>query len=227
MRPEQCAAVFAQAAEEFNKRTRRSDGERVAGSLNGGLSLLQESLYSRLYDDVERIVGKDSMLMPVSELKARRATNTQIAVYQIAESNATAAKLGCIGPDDQWYLHWLAGLRLRETQVDEKVVDQLTDYLSKTPQQRKLAFTDVLVRVIPDSRRAPLILFELFPLCVQIVTAMALTDHASAFELRRQQMLRQPAIGDCHSCRGQVLENGEQCQACGNPLWKHEWLVAE
>ena len=135
-------------------------------------------------------------------------------------------RLGCIGPDDRWYVRWLAGLRLGESQVDAKVIDQLTDYLSKTPQQRKLAFTDVLVKVIPDSRRAPLILFELFPLSVHIVTAMALTDHARAFELRRQQLVHQPAIGDCHSCHGQVLENGEQCQGCGNPLWKHEWLVA-
>ncbi len=227
MKPEQSAAVFAQAAKEFNSQTRRSDGDRVAGSLNAGLSLLQECLLSRLYEDVERISGKDSMLMPVSELKARKATNTEIAVYQIAESRVAAEKLGCIGPDDHWYSRWLASLRLGETHVDAGLVDQLTGYLSKTPQQRKLAFTDVLVRVIPDSRRAPLILFELFPLCVQIVTAMALTDHASAFELRRQQLVQQPAIGDCHSCRGQVLENGEQCQACGNPLWKHEWLVAE
>jgi hypothetical protein len=227
MRLDQCEAVFAQAAKEFNSHTRRSDGERVAGSLNGGLSLLQDSLYFRLYDDVERIVGKDSMLMPISELKARRMTHTEIAVYQVAESSAAAEKLGCIGPDDHWYTHWLAGLRLGQSHVDARAVAQLTDYLSKTPHQRQLAFTDVLVKVIPDSRRAPLVLFELFPLSVQIVTAMALTDHTSAFKLRRQQLVHQPAIGDCHSCHGEVLENGEQCQACGNPLWKHEWLVAE
>ncbi len=227
MKPEECTAAFAQAAEEFNSHTNRGDGERVAGSLNGGLSLLQDCLYARLYDDVERIIGKDSMLMPVSELKARRATNAEIAIYQIAESSAAAEQCDCIGPDDHWYVHWLAGLRLGQSHVDQQVVDRLTDYLSKAPQQRKLAFTDVLVRVIPDSRRAPLVLFELFPLSVQIVTAMALTDHARAFELRRRQLAHQPAIGDCHSCHGQVLENGEQCQGCGNPLWKHEWLVAE
>jgi len=227
MKPEQCAAMFVQAAKEFNSHTHRSDGERVAGSLNGGLSLLQDSLYSRLYDDVERIIGRDSMLMPVSELKARQATNREIAVYQIAESRAAAETIGCIGPEDHWYLRWLTALRLGESQVDAKVVDQLNNYVSKTPHQRHLAFTDVLVKVIPDSRRAPLVLFELYPLSVQIVTAMALGDHASAFELRRQQLVHQPAIGDCHSCHGQVLENGEQCQGCGNPLWKHEWLVAE
>ena len=179
MKPEQSVTVFAQAAKEFNSHTGRSDGERVAGSLNAGLSLLQECLFSRLYEDVERIGGKDSMLMPVSELKARRATNKEIAVYEIAESRVAAEKLGCIGPDDHWYVRWFASLRLGESQVDAKVVDQLTDYLSKTPRQRKLAFTDVLVKVIPDSRRAPLILFELFPLSVHIVTAMALTDHAA------------------------------------------------
>lgn len=227
MKSEQFDAVFANAAREFNSYTRRDDGDRVAGSLNGGLRLLQDLLYARLYEDVERIVGKDSMLMPVCELKARRATITEIATYEVAESTAAAESLGCIGHGDGWYASWLASLRLGELQADAHVVQRLDDYLSKTPHQRQLAFTDVLVKVIPDSRRAPLVLFELFPLSVQIATAMALTNHPAAFALRHQQLMHQPAIGDCHTCRGQVLENGEQCQACGNPLWKHEWLVAE
>ena len=227
MTPEQRATVFVQAAEEFNRHTRRSDGDRVAGSLNSGLSLLQDSLYLRLCDDVERISGRDSMLVPVSVLKTRQATRTEIGLFQIAESRAIAGKLSGLGPEADWYLPWLARLRLGEAQVDAKAIEQLSNYVSQTPHERQLAFSNVLAKVLPDSRRAPLILFELFPLSIQIVTAMALGDHAGAFELRRQQLVQQPAIGDCHACHGQVLENGEQCQECGNPLWKHEWLIAE
>lgn len=227
MKPEQGAAMFVEAAKEFNRHTHRNDGDRVAGSLSNGLTLLQDSLYSRLHDDVERIIGRDSMLMPVSELKTLQVTKAEIAVYQIAESTVAARNLGHIGPDDDWYFRWLAQLRLGESQVDAKTIERMTDYLSKTPHERQLAFTDVLARVLPESRRAPLILFDLLPLSIQIVTAVALGDHTDASELRHQQLAQQPAIADCRSCHGQVLENGEQCQECGNPLWKHEWLVAE
>ena len=34
-------------------------------------------------------------------------------------------------------------------------------------------------------------------------------------------------IRDCAECHGSVLENGEQCRNCGNPLWKYDWLTAE
>jgi hypothetical protein len=219
--------MFAHAAKEFNSHSQRTDGNRVAGSLNVGFNLLQDSLFSRLNDDVERVIGRDSMLVPVSALKTRQETEAETELYQIAESAAFAGTLGCKTSDDRWYMLWLAKLRLGESQVDAKVIDQLSNYLSKTSQQRRLAFTDVLSRVLPGSRRAPLILFELFPLAIQIVTAAALGDHAGAVELRRRQLVQQPALADCRTCRGQVLENGQQCKECGNPLWKHEWLVAE
>jgi hypothetical protein len=227
MKPEPCASLFLQAAKEFNDHTRRTDGERVAGSLTSGLSLLQDSLYLRLNEDLERIIGRDSMLVPVSQLKTRQATKTEITIYEIAESREVAERLGCVGPGDRWYVLWLARLRLGESEVDAKAIDELTRYVSMTPHERQLAFTNVLAKVLPESRRAPLILFELLPLAIQIVAAAALGDHVGALELRRQQRVHQPAIADCHSCRGQVLENGEQCQECGNPLWKHEWLIAE
>jgi hypothetical protein len=221
--------MFVEAAKEFNSHTRRSDGEQVASSLNGGLALLQDALYSRLHDDVERFVGRDSMLMPVSELKTRQATRAEIALYQIAESDATAKTLGQhgLGPADDWYWRWLARLRLGESHADPSAIARVTGYLAKTPRGRQLAFTDVLTRVLPEARQAPLVLFNLYPFSVQIVTASAFGDQPGAAMLRRQQVDHQPAIADCHACRGQVLENGEQCPECGNPLWKHEWLVAE
>lgn len=219
--------MFVEAAKEFNLHTHRNDGERVAGSLSNGLTLLQRSLYSRLHDDVERTIGRDSMLMPVSEFKTWQVANAEIAVYQIAESNVAARNIGCIGPDDDWYLRWLAQLTLGESQVDAKVIERITGYSSKTPHERQLTFTDVLATAVPESSLAPLILFDLLPLAIQIATAVALGDHTGASELRHRQLAHQPAIGDCRLCHGQVQENGEQCPECGNPLWKHEWLLAE
>jgi hypothetical protein len=227
MKPEQCKTLFAELAEEFNRHARRSDGERVIGSLNSGLALLQNLLYSRLHEDVERIIGRDSMLVPVSELKTLQATKVEITLYQIAESWVTAGNLNRMNLEEDWCLRWLARLRLGESQVEDKMMERMTGYLSKTPHERRLDFTDVLTKVLPESRQAPLVLFELFPLSVQIVMAVALGDPAGASELRHRQSIHLPAIADCRLCRGQVLENGAQCQVCGNPLWKHEWLVAE
>jgi hypothetical protein len=64
------------------------------------------------------------------------------------------------------------------------------------------------------------------PYSVQIVTALAFADSATAAKARTNQLLLLPAIGDCRSCRGRVLDNGEQCSVCGNPVWKSEWLMA-
>jgi hypothetical protein len=225
--PQQRASSLVEAVKEFNDRTGRTDGQNVAGSLLGGLTLLADLLYSRLHEDVERLVGSDSMLMPVSELKARQATKAEIAVYQVAESKVAVGNLGLLGPGDEWYVPWLARLTLGEFGAHAKVTARLTAYLAATPRKRQLAFTNVLVKVLPESSRAPLVLFDLFPLAIHLATAIACVSPGGASDLRHQQLALQPAIGDCQKCRGQILENGLECPVCGNPLWKHEWLVAE
>ena len=227
MKAEPPAAGYAEAANEFNGRTRRSDGAAVAAALNDGLALLQDLLYCRLHGDVQSIVGKDSMLMPVSELKTQWQAKTEMALYQVVESRAAAAALGGVGADDDWYLHWLARLLLGESLVDAEALARLAEYGPKPPRERLLAFTDVLAKVLPESRQAPLVLFNLFPLSVQIATVVAFGDAARAAALRKEQLAQQPAIGDCNVCKGRVLKTGKQCPKCGNPLWKHEWLVAD
>jgi hypothetical protein len=61
---------------------------------------------------------------------------------------------------------------------------------------------------------------------VQIETAAAFGERATAQDLRRQQIAVLPSITDCRLCRGRLLECTERCRSCGNPLWKHEWLVS-
>jgi hypothetical protein len=123
-------------------------------------------------------------------------------------------------------LSWLARLRLGDAHDAPEYVERLEDYLGKTSDQRRLAFTDVLADVLPDSRRAPLVLFRLLPPAVRIVTALAFGDHVRAREARSSQATHLPAIDYCRRCRGEVLENGERCEQCGNPLWEFKWLIA-
>jgi len=226
MPDEELPTGLAQLAEEFGRRAGRTDGLRVASGLAAGLTLLRKLLYSRLHEDVERIVGRDSMLMPVSEKKAEVSTKIEIEMYQIAESAAAARESRYLPAVDDWYRDWLVRLRLGPSPVEPRVQERVVDYLAKTPDQRRLAFSTVLARTLAESRRAPLVLFHLFPLSVQIATALAFGDTQAASKARGQQVILLPAIGDCRQCRGKVLDNGEQCPGCGNPLWKSEWLTA-
>jgi len=226
MKPEEPGAEHAQLAEEFGRRTGRGDGLRAISSLSAGLSVLRKSLYLRLHEDVERILGRDSMLMPVSERKAEIVTKTETEIYQIAESAAAARDFGYLAPEGDWYVGWLIRLRLGPSPAEPRADERVADYLGKTPERRWLAFSTVLARVLAESRRAPLVLFHLFPLSVRIVTALGFGDSPSASKVRKEQVVLLPAIADCRECHGKVLDNGEQCPACGNPLWKSEWLTA-
>lgn len=226
MKPDESETRHAEAVEEFNRHESRHDGARVTGSLNGGLSLLRDSVYWRVHRDLTSIVGADSMLMPVSEKKSEKLAKIEIEVYHLVESAAAVGEYGYVRPDDDWYLRWVTQLRLGATRTEPNVVRRLVQYRSETPDNRRLAFTDVLARTLPASRRAPLVLFRLVPLAVHIAAALAFGDPRRAYDLRKQQRDHLGAIADCRHCRGRVLENGEQCQECGNPLWRHQWLTA-
>jgi hypothetical protein len=213
-----------QAVAEFNRHENRNDGLRVATSLCAGLGLLRDSLFIRMHEDVERTIGRDSMLMPVSEIKAQKLTKNEIELYQIAESGAAAKEFGYVGEVD-WYVQWLARLRRSEPQLDPAASKRLVDYLAEGSDQRRTRFESALTRMLPESMRSPLVLHRLHPLCVRVVTAQAFADHARASALRQSQVSILPAILDCRSCHGKVLENGEQCAGCGNPLWRYSWLT--
>jgi hypothetical protein len=215
-----------QAAAEFNRRENRTDGAGVAACLSSGLTILREALYLRVYEDVEKNVGKDSMLAPVSESKAEKRSIEEIEIYQAAESAVMAKHAGYVSRAEDWYFPWLARLRLGERGQNAEVLERSKHYLSNGPDARRLAFMDALARVLPESREAPLVLFRLMPFSVQIATARAFGDRIAASKLRREQTVILPAIADCRQCRAQVLECVEQCRACGNPLWKYEWLTA-
>jgi hypothetical protein len=216
---------LAGAAEEFNGSGGRNDGARVAGSLFHGLRVLREAFYLRIHQDVERMIGKDSLLMPVSEMQALRRTTEEVEAFQVAESAAAARQSGYLGERADWYLPWLVRLRLGEQPAGSQVLQRCLEYASRPDDQRRLGFTDALVRILPESRKAPLVLFRLYPLALRIVTAGAFEDRDTAAALRNQQSAVLPAILACRVCHGRILPSDEPCARCGNPLWKYEWLT--
>ncbi len=209
--------------EEFSAHQPRSDAGAVVDSLCTGLTTLQNLLFTRVHEDVERNVGQDSMVIPYSVLKILTKTRLEIDVYQIAVSAVEAGSRQYVS-DRAWYVDWLRRLRLESEPDAELVARHLAQYLELSAENRRSAFSRVLEKTFPEATHAPLVLYRLFPLGAGIVTAIAFGDAAAATELREQQISWLPSIGDCQACHGKVLKNGEQCSKCGNPLWNYSWL---
>ena len=55
-------------AAEFDAHERRHDGRRLVDSLCYGLTELRGLFFTRVHADVERNFGRDSMVMPMSQL---------------------------------------------------------------------------------------------------------------------------------------------------------------
>ena len=165
------------------------------------------------------------MLVPVSEVRTQRATKTEIELFQIAESAWAAEQHRYVRSETDWYVHWLGQLRLGAAFAEAGNAGRVADYRAKSPDDRRLTLIDVLLKVLPESRREPLVLFRLVPLSVHLTTALAFGDQATAADVRRRQISCLPSIRDCHRCRGAVTDNGELCAVCGNPLWRYEWLT--
>jgi hypothetical protein len=219
------AARREQAAAEANSQLNRADGLRLVNSLTYGLTTLRNSLFTRVHEDVQKYVGRDSMVMPVSLLESEETTKVEIEIFQLAVSTIEFAERG-YGTDHSWYAMWLGALRLDDCQPGSASYERLSEYLKMSARDRRAAFMRVLEKTFPEAARSPLVLHRLFPPAAGIVTAQAFQDHDAALGHRKQQAVWLPSITDCHECRGRLLENGEQCAVCGNPLWKYEWLTA-
>jgi hypothetical protein len=214
------------AAKTFNDRFARSDGERVTASLCDGLTVLRNAFFQRVSEDVISRIGMDSMLMPVSPLKAEEICKTEIELFQIAEATLATKNHVYVDDPDQRFGEWLTEFRLGAPRLDFEHRRRLDSYISGSSRERRLLFTNVLADVLPESRRAPLVLYRLHPAAVWVVTAVAFGDHRRACEYRGKQRFHLPAIDDCHECLGRPLDNSEQCGTCGNPVWKYDWLTA-
>jgi hypothetical protein len=216
----------SQAADEFNRHEDRQDGSRVVRSLADGLTVLRNLSFRRVHHDVEQACGLDSMLVPLSPEKSERQTKAEIEALLVVEATVAARDHAYVPSKDGWFGDWLTRLRFGDEAGSLGGQTRLSTYLKQSPDERRLAFSDVLAEVFPESRRAPLVLFRLLPPAVHIVVSLAFGDHLTASELRGRQLFLLPAIEDCQDCNGILLDNGENCQRCGNPLWNYQWLTS-
>ena len=225
MNTQEIVSRCSAAAEEFDRKEHRGDGLQVIESVCGGLTLIRDTFFARVHKDVEIRVGMDSMVSPISEEKTEHTTKQEIEIYQVVVS-AAAAEAQAYVTDGGWYRDWLAQLRLGTFDAESRIARRIAYYAGKSANDQRLAFSNVLATVLPESGRAPLILLRLLPPAVQIATALAFGKSADALRWRHEQVEILPAIADCHRCHGKLLENGEQCQMCGNPLWTFGWMTS-
>lgn len=215
------------AIARFEQQTRRTDGPAIVENLDLGLDLLRDLCYTRIHGDVERLFGVDSLIEPVSIIKAELETKRQIDIYLAAEAIAFTRLAGYLAADPSWIESWLGALRLDVHTEHPGVFDQLQAYASRPASDRRLAFSTALERTLAEARKAPLVLYQLLPPAVAIVVATALADSAHADLARSEQRLILPALSDCRACQGALLPPGTACPQCGNPLWKFAWLTGE
>jgi hypothetical protein len=220
----ECMVRRVEAAKHLAQQQPEMDAERITASLSDGLNTLRNLMFTRIHEDVEDNLGRDSMLLPVSVRESELAAKREIDCFQVATAARAAQDHHHVTCEFAWYVRWLGHLRLGEAANDPKYRRRVRHYLRASEDEARLDFSRYLERVFPEASRAPLILYQLFPLAVRIVCAIAYGRHLEASELRNRQAFWLAVINDCHECHGRPLDNGEQCQVCGNPLWNYRWL---
>lgn len=214
----------AEAAESLTSQTGCQNGAQTVARLDDGLTLLRNLLYTRLYNDVQRSFGQDSVLMPLSQDRTEQKTKGEIELFVMSEVlDEVGDGSFCDVPPD-WLREWLMDLRLGGKQDQQKVAKRIDSYLGQALPARYLDFSNVLERALAEARHAPLILYQLFPLAVRVTTDLAFGDHFRGAEMRNKQLALLPALADCRACHGRLLEVDDICRECGNPVWTIRWL---
>ena len=150
---QETTTLCSAAAEEFNRHENRCDGLRVLESLAGGLTLSRDALYARIHADVERRVGMDSMIFPLSEEKSERTTKLEIEIYQIVVAAGTARCRDYVS-DESWFRDWLIQFRMGRVETDSRAARRIGYYASKSGDEQRLAFSNVLTTTQPEAARA-------------------------------------------------------------------------
>jgi len=215
------------AVQAFDMHEARSDGARVVGNLLTGLDTLLSLMLDRVAIEPGTKFGVDSMIMPTSFVKGHATASLAIDIFQTVHSFETAHKFHYLRTADDWYQQWLLAARLPEQCQEPAVIARLASYRARPLDTRRLSFETALERALPQAAQAPLVLYRLFPLAVEVATSLAFEAPADAAAARKRQRDLLPGMTDCHDCRGTLLEPGDECRQCGNPLWKFDWLTAE
>src|SRR5687767_5616937 len=123
------AAARAQAVNELAEKEGRSrqDAEYIVDSLAAGLSQLADTFFARVYLDVQRAFGQDSMMLRALA-KSELSGKNEIDLYVVAESAQTAVEHALVKSGAAWYAQWLAAYRLAETAATPAAQKRLSGY---------------------------------------------------------------------------------------------------
>lgn len=213
----------AKAAAEFDRHEGRSDGTEIANRLTRNLTAVRESLL-RCVLAPDQSIALDSMLLPTSQLRAQQQASEEIEAFMVAESAEAVRLFKLVKSADPWYAEWLKAMRLESWNPLGNVSERIAGYLEQSGDERRLHFSNILVATIPEARRAPLVLFRLLPTAVHLTSVLAFGDTKAAKKVRADQIKILPSITYCRQCHGELLADGKECSACGNPLWNRHWL---
>jgi len=200
----------------------------IVGSLWTGLNTLRKLFLARLHQEIESHFGVDSVWAPLRLLEAKREFRRaaeEIEIYTLIVVVAETEHSGYTNGEIDWFRDWLLRLRWGD-EIKRATLERMQSYEKHSDGERRRMFASFLEQAIAEATKAPLIIYRLYPRAVRIATALAFEDTMRAREVRSEQMSYLPVIGDCHQCHGRLLENGEICPDCGNPLWKTDWLCA-
>lgn len=218
----------AVAIAELSAVTTNPDTETVVRSLIHGLDQIRDLFLQRTHEDIERTMTMDSMQFPASirqEVKQHENALREIEIFSCLMANDEFTSEHYLECEPDWFLNWLLKLHVGGEHASF-VQSRIEDYRAPSTMARRQKFMSHLQQAIPESFRAPLVLFRMFPRASKIVVAVAFGNTQRAHRLRKEQHEILPAIRDCSVCKGQVLENGEKCRVCSNPIWGFQWLEA-
>ncbi|MCA9141093.1 MAG: hypothetical protein KDB00_30190 [Planctomycetales bacterium] len=214
------------AAELLDQVSATGRGIQIVESLSTGLNTTRDLMFQRIHHDVERYFGMDSMSIPVSLDSSEYNAKTEIDIWQVVEAADFIRSAGLVG-DRAWATGWLGELRLGGSFGNGPIAQRAMEYLEFDDEQRRRHFASTIEKVYPEARRSPLVLYQLMPHAVRIVVSVAFGATAEAANQRDRQAFLLPGILDCRSCKGAVLDNGETCVDCDNPVWNYKWLLAD
>lgn len=214
-----------QAAALLDQAMGASHGTQIVESLSVGLNTVRDLLFQRIHNDVERYFGMDSMSIPLALDQSEYNAKAEIDIWQIIEVADYAYSAGFIS-DPLWMRAWMGELRLGGSFSNSPVGQRVAQYAEMNEDDRRRHFASSLEKVYPEARRSPLVLYQLMPHAVRIVVAVAFGATEEANKQRDRQAFLLPGILDCRSCKGAVLDNGDTCVDCDNPVWKYKWLLA-
>jgi hypothetical protein len=219
------SARHARAAELLRQVAGSQNSEQIVESLSVGLNTIRDLLFQRIHNDVELHFGMDSMKIPLSLDQSEYNAKAEIDIWQIVEACRFAVQSGYV-PDVAWMQNWLGELRLGGSFTNGPVQQRIAEYLERDESEQRRHFAIALEKVYPEAYKSPLVLHQLMPHAVRIVVSVAFGATEEATRQRDHQTFLLPGIRDCQACRGEVLDNGETCVDCGNPIWNYKWLLA-